>query len=160
MALPSSGSISIDDIRTELGITGALDLTDSRVRTLAGVPSGSITLPNDLWGKSNFNAYAAPAVIIASGISRNGKPALATGSTTIHATPSDGVTYTWTHQSDGSYAATFSPSGASCSVRYGSTYYSTATGTITCVASRAGASKTIVIPYDLHIDSDQIGPEG
>jgi hypothetical protein len=52
MALPSSGSISIDDIKTELGITGALDLTDSRVRTLAGVPSGSITLPNDFWGKS------------------------------------------------------------------------------------------------------------
>lgn len=159
MALPSSGSISIDDIKTELGITGALDLTDSRVRTLAGVASGSITLPNDFWGKSNFSAYAAPAVIFASGISRNGKPALASGSTTVHATPVDGVTYSWTHQNDSGHSITFSPSGASCTVRYGSTFYSTATGTITCTASRAGASKTIVIPYDLHIDSDQIGPE-
>lgn len=52
MALPASGSISIDDIKTELGITGELSLNDSRVMALAGLSSGSITLPNDLWGKS------------------------------------------------------------------------------------------------------------
>ncbi|MFZ4166500.1 hypothetical protein [Brevundimonas sp. NPDC058933] len=52
MALPSSGSISIDDIKAELGITGELSLTDQRVRDLAGIQSGSIMLPNDLWGKS------------------------------------------------------------------------------------------------------------
>ena len=53
MALPSSGSISLDDIKAELGITGALDLTDSRVRALTGIGSGSITMPNDFWGKSS-----------------------------------------------------------------------------------------------------------
>ena len=52
MALPTSGSISINDIKAELGISGELELTDSRVRALAGIGSGSITLPNDLWGKS------------------------------------------------------------------------------------------------------------
>jgi len=52
MALPSSGSISIDDIKAELGITGELSLTDQRVRDLAGIQSGSITLPSDLYGKS------------------------------------------------------------------------------------------------------------
>lgn len=53
MALPSSGSISLDDIKAELGITGELELTDSRVRALTGIGSGSITLPNDFWGKSS-----------------------------------------------------------------------------------------------------------
>ena len=52
MALPSSGSITIDQIKTELGITGELSLTDQRVRDLAGIQSGSLTLPNDFWGKS------------------------------------------------------------------------------------------------------------
>lgn len=52
MALPSSGSITIDQIKTELGITGELSLTDQRVRNLAGIQSGSLTLPNDFWGKS------------------------------------------------------------------------------------------------------------
>lgn len=54
MALPSSGSISIDDIKTELGITGALDLMDGRVRALTGIGSGSITMPNDFWGKASY----------------------------------------------------------------------------------------------------------
>lgn len=53
MALPSSGSITIAQIATELGLSLPLDLTDSRVRALAGKPSGSITMPNDLWGKSS-----------------------------------------------------------------------------------------------------------
>ena len=52
MALPTSGSISIDDIKNELGITGELSLMDQRVRDLAGIQSGSLILPNDLWGKS------------------------------------------------------------------------------------------------------------
>jgi hypothetical protein len=52
MALPTSGSISIDDIKNELGIGGELSLTDQRVRDLAGIQSGSLTLPNDFYGKS------------------------------------------------------------------------------------------------------------
>lgn len=52
MTLPTSGSISIDDIKAELGITGELSLLDQRVRDLAGIQSGSVTLPNDFYGKS------------------------------------------------------------------------------------------------------------
>ena len=52
MALPSSGPISIDQIKAELGITGELSLPDQRVRNLAGIQSGSLTLPNDVLGKS------------------------------------------------------------------------------------------------------------
>ena len=54
MALPSSGSITMAMIATELGISPTgLSLNDSRVRTLAGVPSGAISMAN-LYGKSNI----------------------------------------------------------------------------------------------------------
>lgn len=53
MALPSSGTITMAMIATELGISPTgLSLNDSRVRTLAGVPSGAISMSN-LYGKSN-----------------------------------------------------------------------------------------------------------
>jgi hypothetical protein len=42
----------MDDIKAELGITGELSLTDQRVRDLVGIQSGSITMPNDFYGKS------------------------------------------------------------------------------------------------------------
>jgi hypothetical protein len=53
MTLPTSGSISIDQIKAELGITGELSLTDQRVRDLAGIHSSSLMMPNDFWGKSS-----------------------------------------------------------------------------------------------------------
>lgn len=54
MALPSSGTITMAMIATELGISPTgLSLNDSRVRTLAGVPSGAISMAN-LYGKSNI----------------------------------------------------------------------------------------------------------
>ena len=43
MALPSSGSISMAQVAAELGISATgLSFNDSRVRALAGVPSGAI----------------------------------------------------------------------------------------------------------------------
>ena len=56
MALPTSGNITIQMIATELGLSLPLDLNDSRVRTLAGKPSGSITMPGDFYGKSSVTA--------------------------------------------------------------------------------------------------------
>ena len=53
MTLPASGSISIQDIATELGVSLPLDINAANVRTLAGVASGNIVMPNDFWGKSN-----------------------------------------------------------------------------------------------------------
>ena len=52
MALPSSGSISMGQVRTELKKSGSLDLNNSDVRRLAGKPSGTIRM-SDLRGKSN-----------------------------------------------------------------------------------------------------------
>lgn len=54
MTLPSSGPISISMVAAELGISAAgLSLNDSRVRALAGKPSGTISM-SDLYGKSSY----------------------------------------------------------------------------------------------------------
>ncbi|MGL5098468.1 MAG: hypothetical protein ACRC6B_00250 [Fusobacteriaceae bacterium] len=42
--LPTSGTISIKNIADELSISGSLSLNDSRARSLAGRPSGTIQL--------------------------------------------------------------------------------------------------------------------
>ena len=55
MALPPVGStISMSQVNTELGYssTATIGLNDTAVRSLAGVPSGTISM-SDLWGKSS-----------------------------------------------------------------------------------------------------------
>lgn len=52
MALPASGTISMLQVRTELAATGAISLGQATVRTLFGVPSGTISLSNG-YGKSS-----------------------------------------------------------------------------------------------------------
>ena len=61
MALNSSGPISLagttagQSIEIENGGNGTtqISLNDAAVRTLAGVPSGAITMPTNFWGKAN-----------------------------------------------------------------------------------------------------------
>lgn len=52
MPLPSTGAISMAQVRTELGLSGAISLGQSQVRGLAQVASGAVSLSN-LRGKSN-----------------------------------------------------------------------------------------------------------
>ena len=53
MTLPSSGPITMAQVAAELGISASgLSLNDSRVRQLAGKPSGAISMA-DLRGKSS-----------------------------------------------------------------------------------------------------------
>ena len=54
MTLQSSGAISINNINVELGLSGTAtgSLNDAAFRTLAGVPSGAISMSN-FYGKSN-----------------------------------------------------------------------------------------------------------
>ena len=53
MALPSTGSISMSQVRTELGRSNTITLNDSDVRNLAGRTSGTISM-SDLRGKSSY----------------------------------------------------------------------------------------------------------
>ena len=63
MTMNSSGPISLagttagQSIELENGGNGTtiISLNDAAVRSLAGVPSGTIVMPTDFWGKSNFN---------------------------------------------------------------------------------------------------------
>ena len=57
MTLPSSGSISIAQIATELGVSLPLDLNSTIARGLAGVPTGNVVMPTDFYGKSTLSAY-------------------------------------------------------------------------------------------------------
>lgn len=56
MALPSSGTITMGQIRTELKQTGAISLGSSECRKLAGVSSGAIKM-SDFYGKSSGVEY-------------------------------------------------------------------------------------------------------
>ena len=58
MALPASGPISFNDINVELGVAGTTQasLDQASYRTLAGVPSGTISLSN-FYGKANQFAF-------------------------------------------------------------------------------------------------------
>lgn len=70
MALPSSGTITMAMIATELGISPTgLSLNDSRVRTLAGRPSGAISMA-DLRGKQNV--FSATMTVGIEGSARYG----------------------------------------------------------------------------------------
>lgn len=59
MTLPASGNLTMAQVAAELGIGLPLELGDSRVRTLAGVPSGPISMSN-LYGKSAGAPPPAP----------------------------------------------------------------------------------------------------
>ena len=66
MTLNASGPISIagttagQSIQIELGGNGttAMSLNDSSVRTLAGVPTGAITMPTNFYGKANQFSFS------------------------------------------------------------------------------------------------------
>ena len=64
MALPNSGPITMAQVAAELGISASgLSLNDSRVRQLAGKPSGAISMA-DLRGKSSvWVATLTPAKV-------------------------------------------------------------------------------------------------
>ena len=57
-----TGTISMYDVRVELGLSGQISLNDSAVRNLAAKGSGTISL-NDLRGKSAIDQVADPLTI-------------------------------------------------------------------------------------------------
>ena len=87
MALNPSGAISLggpsagQSIALELGLsaTAQISLNDTDVRTLAQVPSGTIIMPTDFWGKSNITGTQKAIFGYGSGVS----PAVATNVTNL-----------------------------------------------------------------------------
>ena len=55
MTLPTSGTITTDDIRRELGKPDdyVVEIPSADTRKLANKPTGNLTLPDDFYGKSN-----------------------------------------------------------------------------------------------------------
>lgn len=122
MALPSSGAISFNAINVELGVAGTTtaNINQTSYRTLAGVPSGTISLSN-FYGKAN--AFVFNATISADTLNYNLRSAaVAAGwnqTTVLQATvtvnsgifvgssTTGGVAFTWT----GSY-----PSGSTLAI--------------------------------------------
>lgn len=65
-----TGTISLNDVRTELGVSGVITMNDSNVRTLAGVGgSGTIISMNDLRGKSAYSIVSFSGSLIADDVS-------------------------------------------------------------------------------------------
>lgn len=126
MALNTTGAISLggttvgQSIEIELGGTGTtqISLNNTNVRALAGVPSGTITMPTDFWGKSTGTLYTTWTYRGETTVSRTStaRNAIAWGNSTfvwvngnstashLCYTSPDGIT--WTYQAGLAAAAT------------------------------------------------------
>lgn len=59
MTLPASGALAMSQVRTELSVGSALNLSNASVRALASIPPGSVSMSN-LRGKTLANASLVP----------------------------------------------------------------------------------------------------
>jgi hypothetical protein len=96
MTLPVSGPISLNNVNVELGLSGTalISLNQASVRTLAGVPSGAISM-NNLYGKGNrvslsviysVSEYLGPETVSISSL-----PGYVAGKTDLTVTVNDGI---------------------------------------------------------------------
>lgn len=69
MALPTTGPISLGQVRTELNKTGSVSLGSTDVRNLAGKTSGTIKM-SDLYGKSYIKNV--DVILLERVVSKNG----------------------------------------------------------------------------------------
>lgn len=122
MTLPTTGPISLAQIRAELGIGGVISLSRSEVRNLAGIATGTIGMAS-LRGKTGPGSGPAFSVMASNGAAFGD----ATGAQfTAHATPSVAASggtapfsYVWTIaiQDDSGFAVT-SANAATCDVSH------------------------------------------
>lgn len=104
MTLPTTGPISMAMVASELGISATgLSLNDSRVRNLAGIPSGSISFAN-LRGKSASVPTLSISLSPSPAVGRASSANAGSGSVTVTASVSGGsggYTFNWTQVGTG-----------------------------------------------------------
>lgn len=155
MALPSSGTISMSQVSTELGYgsTSTRSLNDTYVRSLAGVASGAISFTN-LHGK-NATPSLSKSGDASGSCTRFSIPASCTATTnSVTCTVSNGVspfTYAWSHIS-GVAATVNSPTAATTSFSRTSSS-NTNTGVYRCTVTGANGftGSVDVTVYTEHI---------
>jgi len=146
MTLPTSGPISLSMVAAELGIARPLSLGDSRVRVLAGVPSGPISL-GQLRGKSAAGPFTVTAMdAYASADTQFGSGTVSCSPAVYAAGGVDPKTYAWSTLSNPRGVTVILGTGSSVTVRF--TYTTNATGsatvTLRCtVTDGAGTQRTV-----------------
>lgn len=142
MTLQSSGAISLADVRTELGASGAISLGDTNVRNLAGVASGAISLSN-LYGKSNGATFTPNGGTTSS--SPVALESIATYPGSARKTIDCSATATWTWTKSGATQATASiasgGTGTSITFTLNSTNVSPRTATFTVSATSGSVTR-------------------
>jgi hypothetical protein len=99
MTLPASGPISMAQIAAELGISASgLSLNAAGVRSLAGQPSGSVSMSN-LRGKSNLPPLTISATDVNAIRGTNSTGVVGGTSTATASGGSGGYTYVWSYAS-------------------------------------------------------------
>ena len=149
MTLPSTGTITMADINTELGYssTATITLNDAAVRGLAGIPSGAISL-NDFHGKSNWKRPTAYSTSGTNGSVTNPTYAY-DGSTSAVDTSTDAVIV---HANTGAFPTTYS-------VTYNAFGTGTKSGTL-YIACSGFATDTLVTAYstvDVKVNGTSVG---
>lgn len=86
MALPTSGPISLAQVRTELSLSGAISLGQAEVRNLAGVASGAISMAN-LHGKSASTHVMTVGAWMINGVNQRGYNFMVTGAGNMSGMP-------------------------------------------------------------------------
>ena len=154
MALPSSGTITMAQIATEIGVALPISLTQSNVRTLCQVSSGTVTLPTHFYGKSWKPALNLTYGFIAgAAVTDTVVPATASGSDTVNVTAGTApYTYSWTVTG---VASKVGLTTNTLGLSFSSKIPQTVTGTYYCTVTGAnGASaNTAVCNYSLEISS-------